>query len=175
MYDPINITIPYVAIDTYNPPVVPNYQCEPQLMQYRPLVAGMLMTELVQYAGRNPLRTYAYNMFARQAWSNEDFYGLFKKGMDYLAFVLFADRSAGFRSPEEAIGAIIPKLVSMAVADNVNYAPVLANYIDQETYVNVQEQTQFWQRLMSSIGAYCISFSQTGWPFMLLNFVPAAG
>ena len=70
-YDPLTATSQFMQIDVNNPPFVPNYQCEPQIQQYGPYCAGLLMIELQSAAARNPLRMFAFNMYAKQVYPGQ--------------------------------------------------------------------------------------------------------
>lgn len=154
LFDPLNATAPFAQIDVNNPPFVPNYQCEPQIQQYGPYCAGLLMIELQSAAQRNPLRMFAFNMYAANYWKNDDFLVLYGATMDYVACSLLADRSEGFRSPDEAIQRLAPRMVSLMVANNTQKFPALVNYIDQDTYQDVMRQVQFWSVLDNTLNNF---------------------
>lgn len=143
-YDPQRLTQPWMQIDVNNPPFVPNYQCEPYLMQYGPYVAGLLMLEIQGRAQDNPLRTFAYNMYAMNGFNNADFCELFAAMMDYVAMMMYQRR---FASPDEAAAQLVEEMVDMAVALNVQDYPPLQNYITQDVYYSVQETIQQQQRM----------------------------
>lgn len=153
-FDPQRITQPLVHIDINNPPFVPNYQCEDYLWQFRPYIAGLLMIEIQGGASRqppSPLRIYAFNQFAVNNWQNEDFVGLFGKACDYVAMAMYGRE---FHSPDEAATQLMPRLVTMVVAENTQFFPDLQRYINQEAWHAVQQNLQMWQRTKMALEQY---------------------
>jgi hypothetical protein len=148
-FDPTRQTQPTMMIDINNPPMVPPYQCEPEVAPYLRVASGLLMNEIQNgYQSRKPLRIFAANQYMDNGFVNQDFYELFAAFIDYAVLSLHQKR---FARVDEALVNLCPIVVNMAVADNMRQYPMLKEYVDQALYGEIVNTIHQMDRVKADI------------------------
>lgn len=147
-YDPSRVTQPMYEIDPNRPPYVPPYQCEPWLMQqFGAYCAGLLMQELQMNATQGkPLRIFTFNQYAQNGFRNGDFDDLFAATMDAVAAAAHT-RDFGNVPPDEIIRQMVPEMVAMAAAANVQEFRALREWLDERQLYDIGQTLQTMQRV----------------------------
>lgn len=161
-FDPSRVSLPMIDIDPNRPPYVPPYQCEPWLIQqFGPYCAGMLMQDLQSnaHSGR-ALRIFTFNQYGQNGFRNPDFDELFAAAMDAVAAGMYM---RSYPTADEGIRQVVPDIVTMAAAKNVQEFPALQGWLDQSQLYSINQALDNARRVVEGRRAFRTQFPVFGY------------
>ena len=128
-YNPLQPVEPYITIEIGRPHFIPNVMCPLELQQYLPVIVTVAMNEIQTKAGSNPLRQFAYNMYARNGYNNPEFHELIDICVNYIHATLLYSGNNNNVTIEQAMFGVIPRVIQTITGAQIKYYPQLEAYL----------------------------------------------
>jgi hypothetical protein len=141
----------------HQPPFVPSINAG-QLQPLLPLITGMAILVLQNNAQKNPLRTFNYNLCARNQFQNEDFQSFLGAAIEYSEFIIATQRMP----PEQAVEVACEELGAIFVALNARKYPALGQYIHPQLKIELDGLMQRFEEIRRNIDGYQKGAAPTG-------------
>lgn len=134
-----------------NLPPIPAMNTNPA---YQPVVGPMavaLVNAVQSNAQKNALRTFAFNLYARDGFCNEDFFRMVANAMDWLEMAV---EQRQFQSVQHALSEIPSNYAEMAACAQLRNWPALTQVVDANTYQAAQRVIQYFDQLGNQIAQF---------------------
>lgn len=144
-----------------NLPVNFNFQSLPQMQQFNPLVAGVLIKVVQDNAPRNPLRIFTANMLSQNRWVNPEFERAFLAVSDYAMVLLSAGQFNG--QVEQAVLQAANQVASCLAAIYAQQYPNLMAHVPPQQQQELGGLLATYQQIANGISQMRQQAQGGGW------------
>lgn len=124
-FDPTQQQQQFVNVSVGQPPFNPQINAPQQILPFVPLIASIAIMEIQNNVGKNPLRTFMFNLYARDGFNNREFHEL----IEICAKYCHMDLNNRGGNPEQLISAAVPDIVKMVAGGNIQHFQALQSFI----------------------------------------------
>lgn len=146
----------YIPTAPQQLPFTPNFAISERMRPYSMMIAGYLIKCLQDNAGKNNLRTFAYNWTSINRWTNPQFEMVYLAVADYAECLMVTQG----RPPEQAIVEAANLVGTCIVAYYWAQFPDLQRITPPEAVVMLQQLLQQQQQISSQVAQFQQQYSQ---------------
>lgn len=110
-------------------PFIPPISCGPQIQPYAQLITGHAMLEAQNNAGRNPLRTFYFNMLSLNNFQNQEFFELVQSVAELTEFLVVARHKDVISAAQEAARTMNSVQASLMIQKFPTLEPLLTHEV----------------------------------------------